>query len=220
MAKYEKPVTVCAVLPRGLFLYLFMDIMPRYDEFDAAHSPGHALSVMRRCLQMGPQFGADPTMLCVIALYHDLGLSEGREHHHEAGGRILREDRLLPEWFTPEQIETMAEAVEDHRASASRPPRSIYGKIVAEADRLIIPEVIMERTLQYGLDHYPELSPEEHIERALHHLHEKYGPGGYLRLWIPDSENEVRLHELWDEMKDEDALRCKLSRMFMRLKGE
>ena len=29
----------------------------------------------------------------------------------------------------------MKEAVEDHRASASHEPRSIYGKIVAEADR-------------------------------------------------------------------------------------
>lgn len=29
----------------------------------------------------------------------------------------------------------MKEAVEDHRASSSRQPRSIYGKIVAEADR-------------------------------------------------------------------------------------
>ena len=217
LASYEKPVTLCAVLPRGLGLYLFMDILPRYSEFDAAHRQGHALSVLRRSLQMGHQYEADAAMLCVVALYHDLGLSEGREVHHLVSGRLLREDATLSQWFTPEQIEQMAQAVEDHRASAKSEPRSIYGRIVAEADRLIIPELIMQRTLQYGLDHYPELSPLEHVERALQHLHEKYGPDGYLRLWIPGSDNERRLHQLWEEMKDEDALRCRLTKMFMEL---
>ena len=217
LASYEKPVSVCAVLPRGLWLYLFMDILPRYSEFDAAHRQGHALSVLRRSLQMGQQYGADAAMLCVVALYHDLGLSEGREVHHLVSGRMLREDASLNRWFTSDQIELMAQAVEDHRASAKSEPRSIYGRIVAEADRLILPELIMQRTLQYGLDHYPELSHQEHVGRALHHLHEKYGPEGYLRLWIPGSDNEQRLHQLWEEMKDEEALRRRLSNMFMKL---
>ena len=213
---YERPVTVCAVLPDGLGSYLFREVLPRYALFDAAHRQNHALSVLRRSLQLGVTLGADPAMLCVVALFHDLGLCEGRASHHLVSGRILREDTSLRQWFGPDQIELMAQATEDHRASASHEPRSLYGRIVAEADRLIIPELIMERTLQYGLDHYPELSPEEHVERALRHLHEKYGPDGYLRLWIPGSENERRLHQLWAEMRDEDALRRRLTKILTK----
>ena len=45
----------------------------------------------------------------------------------------------------------MREAVEDHRASSDHEPRSIYGKIVAEADRIIDTDITLRRTVQYGL---------------------------------------------------------------------
>ena len=54
----------------------------------------------------------------------------------------------------------MKEAVEDHRASNKHVPRSIYGKIVAEADRIIDPDITLRRTVQYGLSNYPELDKE------------------------------------------------------------
>ena len=47
--------------------------------------------------------------------------------------------------------------------------------IVAEADRVIDTETIIRRTLQFGQKHYPDLSPEEHLQRAVNHLKEKYG---------------------------------------------
>lgn len=105
----------------------------------------------------------------------------------------------------------MAQAVEDHRASATHEPRSIYGRIVAEADRNIDIDVIITRTLQYGLAHYPQLNAEGHIQRALQHLHEKYSHTGYLKLWIPGSKNERELHRLWDLIDDEDTLRRRLA---------
>ncbi len=90
----------------------------------------------------------------------------------------------------------MREAVEDHRASASHVPRSLYGKIIAEADRDIVPEVVFRRTIEFGLAHYPELDREQHWQRFRQHMDEKYSANGYLRLWIPGSENERRLTEL------------------------
>ena len=47
-----------------------------------------------------------------------------------------------------DEIKLMKEAVEDHRASSKNPPRSIYGKIVAEADRDINPLKIIKRTIK------------------------------------------------------------------------
>lgn len=95
-------------------------------------------------------------MMYAIAAFHDLGLQEDRKTHHLVSGRIVREDERLRKEFTPEQIETMAQAVEDHRASSDHEPRSIYGKIVAEADRLIDKDTILRRTLQYGFRNYPD----------------------------------------------------------------
>ena len=119
-----------------------------------------------------------------------------RATHHLESGRIIRGDGRLREWFTADEIELIAEAAEDHRASAKTAPRGIYGRLIAEADRLIDPMTIIRRTIQFGLSHYPELPPEGHWERTLEHLQEKYGDGGYLHLWIPESPNAGRLEEL------------------------
>jgi len=139
---------------------------------------------------------ADGELLYAAAAYHDTGLVEGRERHHLVSGEIVRSDQRLREWFSEEQIELIAEAAEDHRASSDHAPRSLYGRIIAEADRFIEAETIIRRTVQYSLQHYPELSREGHLERCLGHLKEKYGDGGYLKLWIPESPNARRLEEL------------------------
>lgn len=77
---------------------------------------------------------------------------------------------------------------------------------MAEADRFIDAEAVIRRTIQYGIEHYPALSCEEHYRRMLDHLHEKYDYGGYLRLWFPHSPNAVRLEQLRQIIKDEPLL--------------
>ena len=141
------------------------------------------------------------------AACHDLGLAVDRKTHHLESGKIIRSDSRLREWFSEEQIETIAQAAEDHRASATTPPRSIYGALVAEADRMIVPETIIRRTVQFGFSHYPELDKEGHWQRTLEHLHEKYAEGGYLHLLIAGSPNEEPLSRLRAIIKDEARLR-------------
>ena len=187
--------------------YIERGILPRYDFFDAAHQRNHAEEVITRSLALAEHYEVDMNMVYAIAAYHDTGLCEGRDTHHLVSGRIIREDKQLREWFSEEQIETMAQAAEDHRASSGHEPRSIYGKIVAEADRLITPEKVIRRTIQYGLDHYPELDHEGQYQRFRHHLMEKYSDTGYLRLWIPESDNAMRLEELRKVIRDEAAMR-------------
>ena len=189
-----------------LLAYIEREILPRYDSFDAAHRRDHAEMVIRQSLELADQTGADEEMAYVIAAYHDTGLCEGRERHHLVSGRIIRADRNLLRWFIPEQIETMACAAEDHRASAEHAPRTLYGRIVAEADRFIDPETIIRRTVQFGMEHYPDLDKEGHYERMLQHLHEKYGRNGYLKLWFSDSPNAKRLELLRQKIDDEQEL--------------
>lgn len=195
------------MIRKSLYDYIYSEIVPRYSDFDKAHREEHVLSVIERALSMGRKYDISEEMLLTAAACHDLGLSVDRKTHHQESGRIIRGDNRLAEWFSPEQIEIIAQAAEDHRASAQTAPRSIYGLIVAEADRMIVPETIIRRTVQFGLSHFPELEKEDHWRRTIDHLHEKYGEGGYLHLLIPGSPNEEPLRQLRTILKDESRLR-------------
>lgn len=194
--------------------YIEQEILPLYDSFDRGHRRDHAHQVIERSAQIAEAFEVDAEMVYAIAAYHDTGLRFGRENHHSDSARIVLADKELQRWFTTEQIETIAQAAEDHRASAARAPRTIYGRIVAEADRLIIPELIIRRTVQYSLANFPVLDREGHWLRSQEHLHEKYDEGGYLRLWIEGSDNAERLKRLREIIADKEQLREIFDKIF------
>jgi uncharacterized protein len=189
-------------------------ILPKYAEFDRAHNLEHVTRVIRRSIDLVKTTGADINMVYTVAAYHDLGMSGPRAIHHLTGGKILAADNRLKKWFSPEQIKIMKEAIEDHRASASRAPRSLYGKVIAEADRDIDVEVVIRRTIQYGLSNYPELDKEGHWNRFKEHLDSKYSVNGYIRLWLPKSPNEKNLNDLRNLIADPLRLRETFERIF------
>lgn len=195
--------------------YVEEKIIPRYDGFDKAHRRDHARMVINRSLALAerlPELNRD--MVYCIAAFHDLGLVNGREKHHLDSGLILEADSFVRERFSAEQIETMRQAVEDHRASGKSEPRSLYGMVVADADRFIDPETIIRRTVQYGLANYPQLDRAGHFDRTLGHLCEKYGPEGYLRVWLTWSGNAVRLRQLHEIIADRQSLAAIFDRIF------
>ena len=189
-------------------------ILPQYAQFDSAHNMEHVTRVIRRSLALVKTTGADMNMVYTIAAYHDLGMSGPRAVHHITGGKILAADVRLKKWFSPEQINIMKEAVEDHRASASRAPRSLYGKIIAEADRDIDVEVVIRRTVQYGLSNYPQLDKDGHWKRFKEHMDNKYSVNGYIKLWLPKSPNEKNLNDLRNLIADVPKLHEAFDRVF------
>lgn len=213
-----------------LHRYVYDELVPRYASFDQAHREDHALTVISQAMSLAdglscwlsenPDAGdiwrvpVDKDVLLVAAACHDLGLVNGRERHHLDSGIIIRADRRLRQWFDEAQIELIAQAAEDHRASGRSAPRSIYGMLVAEADRVIEGDTIIRRTIQYGLKNYPDLDRDGHVVRAIDHLREKYGRGGYLKLWIPWSDNAVRLSRLQDIIADDESVRQEVERIF------
>lgn len=210
--------------------YIYEDIVPQYKAFDNAHKEDHVLTVISQAMHLLNSRDAwladhmeadaawrvriDPQLLLTAAACHDLGLVNGRDRHHLDSGKIIRADANLRKWFNEDEIETIAQAAEDHRASGKAAPRSIYGMMVAEADRVIDSETIIRRTIQFGHKHYPDLDREGHIARAVEHLHEKYGRGGYLKLWIPWSDNAPRLAALQDLIDDDTKLRTEVERIY------
>ena len=179
-----------------LMAFIETNILPRYTQFDKAHNLTHVTRVINRSIRLAQNIGTDVNMASAIAAYHDLGLEGPRAIHHITGGKILKADVRLKKWFNNDQIKIMKEAIEDHRASASHAPRSIFGKIIAEADRDIEPEIVFRRTIQFGLSHYPELDKEKQWKRFLEHMDNKYSSHGYIRLWIPTSDNAKKLQEI------------------------
>lgn len=210
--------------------YIYGVVIPKYAGFDAAHKEDHAQAVINQSMKLLDSMqqwmeaqaevdqqwlvAVDREILKMAAACHDLGLVNGRDRHHLDSGEIIRNDVNLRQWFNEEEIETIAQAAEDHRASGNNEPRSIYGKLVAEADRLIDADTIIRRTIQFGFKHYPELGREGHIARAIAHLKEKYGRGGYLKLWIPWSDNASALHALQDIIADDTSIRIEVERAY------
>lgn len=198
--------------------FIDREIVPRYDAFDAGHGRDHVLTVMSQALKLAEFYPeVDRCILLVAAAYHDLGLVNGREHHHSDSALIVREDERLKQWFTDEEIGTIADAAEDHRASSNHEPRTIYGRIVAEADRIIDGDTIVRRALQYGMKHEPGLDREGQYRRLMEHMREKYDYGGYLKLWIPESDNACRLEAFRQTLADEKAFRNMFDRIYQSL---
>ena len=217
----------------ALETYIYEEIVPQYSRFDSAHREDHAITVINQAMMLLEARDAwisthpesaeewttaiDRNILLTAAACHDLGLINGRERHHMDSGTIIRNNARLREWFTEEEIELIAQAAEDHRASGKSEPRSIYGKLVAEADRVIDGKTIIRRTIQFGLNNYPQLDRQGHLERAVGHLREKYGRGGYLKLWIPWSDNAVRLDALQNLIADTDAISAYVADVYSEL---
>jgi uncharacterized protein len=108
----------------------------------------------------------------------------------------------------------MREAIEDHRASASHAPRSIYGKIVAEADRDLSPDIVFRRAVQFGLANYPELNQEKQWQRFKEHMDNKYSEHGYIKLWIPNSPNAKRIKALREIIINPSELREQFNKYY------
>ncbi len=194
--------------------FVEQQILPRYNAFDEAHNLRHVQEVIRQSLILAQRLGVDEDMAYIVAAYHDLGLEGARAIHHITVGKILATDARLRRWFSPEQLRIMKEAVEDHRASASHTPRSIYGRLVAEADRELEPEKVFLRTIQYGLARYPDMNKEQHWQRFKEHLWNKYSESGYIHLWISPSPNEEKLRRLRAVIADEKELRKEFDRLY------
>lgn len=204
----------------GLRKYIADKIIPRYDNFDKGHGRDHAENVIRQAMALCVRYDVNPDMVYAAAAYHDTGLCADRKTHHIVSAQIIRSDAVLESWFSRDEIDVIADAAEDHRASLGHAPRTIYGRLIAESDRLIVPETVIRRTVQYGLAHYPELDMEGHYARTVEHIDVKYGDNGYLQLWIPESPNALRLEELRETIRDRSKLRQCFERVYAEEKAE
>lgn len=190
--------------------YIDNNIIVRYKDYEQSHNDSHILTVINNSFDIIKDLNldVDENMVYTIAAYHDLGIPMGRKTHHLSSAKLLLEDNNLKQFFNDEELLIMKEAIEDHRASSPNPPRSIYGRIVAEADRDIDPDRVLERCVQYQKNRYPRSTDKEIFIHAKDHIIEKYGDNGYLNIWLNTKRNKEGLDTIrnWIKTNEIDDL--------------
>lgn len=179
------------------------NIIPMYNTFDKAHDEVHVRQVIKNSLEMAGEYDLDKNIIYAAAAYHDTGLQVERARHEEHSRDFLYTDKKLKEFFSEDQMQIIADAVLTHRASCKTEPKTIYGKVIADADNDLDPERIIERMVLYSLDHYPNLDWTGHYDRCMEHGHEKYGHQGYLSLYLDSENNRSNLEKVREILDDE-----------------
>lgn len=207
-------------LTESLIKYAEESIIPCYDGFDSAHSADHANKVIENSMTIAEDFDVDPNMVYIIAAYHDMGLKYGRKDHEKNSRAMVLADEKLKQWFSDNEIAIIGEAVEEHRASSGKEPRSIYGKIVSEADKDITYSRILRRIIQYSLDNFPSYTKAQHYKRTIEHMEEKYGKNGYLKLWLNAKHNIDGLKEIQSVLENPDVLLKDFNKVYLKLQDK
>lgn len=193
-------------------------ILIQYKNFDKAHHTDHIYDVIYDSLTIAKSYDVNREMVYVIAAYHDIGLQFGRKTHHITSGDYLKNDAVIKTRFSNEEIEVMRQAIFDHRASNENPPQSIYGLIVAEADRQLNAKDIIYRTALYESSHHPELSVNEQMMYCYDHMIEKYSETGYLKLFLNFEKNQKELMKLRKMINNEQKIKNRFHKILTYIK--
>lgn len=179
------------MIQKDLKTYIQEEILPIYQKNDWAHQEWHIYEVIEKSLKLAKNLEVNENMVYTIACFHDIACFKGRKDHEINSAIMLKENQKLKEFFTEEQIECMAKAITDHRASLEYVPRNIYGKIISTADRFTNLKSLLRSTHSYSLEFFPNLSLEEMFQRSYDYIEKKYGPNGYGKIYLPykDFEN-------------------------------
>ncbi len=215
---YEAILVFEKDVPKQLFNHIEKDILPVYDTFDEGHHRDHIYEVINASFDLVMQYPAQKDMVYLVACFHDLGLQFGRDTHHITSGDLLKKDPYVISHYSKEDIHIMVEAIFDHRASNAHEPRTIYGKILSEADRLLDVDKVIERTVLYELHKHPNLDMKGQLKNAFDHILEKYGEKGYLTRYLDYEPNRLGEEALDRLIKDKKLLYETLESRFEKLK--
>lgn len=188
--------------------YIEKSVLPLYDTNIAGHGREHIEFVIERSFELAREFDLDVdlNMVYVIAVFHDIGYKEDPDNHEEVSSRIFKEDEVMPKYFTAEQIDIMADAIVDHRASLEYEARSVYGKLVSSADREISVHNMLKRSILFQAAKHKDENPslEQVIDYSYKKLSSKYGKGGYAKMYFPDEKYKNYLSTIQDILSDKE----------------
>ena len=185
--------------------YIENSIFPEYSKNEEGHGIKHINTVIERSFKLAKDYDVNLDMVYTIASYHDIGHHINKDKHEEISAEIMLLDNNLSRWFNDEERIIIKEAIEDHRASLNREPRSIYGKIVSTADRNNTIEQCFFRSYSFSKKANPNLTENEIFEEAYKHLNNKFGVNGYAKVYLKDEEYDNFLIEIQKLLSDKQT---------------
>lgn len=199
--------------------YIDENIKTNYEKFDDAHNVSHYNFVTNNCVKYSNKLiekgiDIDLDIAFIVGAYHDIGLIYGRENHALSSGKIVRNDNMLKKYYSEEDIEIMAQAVEDHSSHLSYTPRNIYGKIVADSDRNNSKYLVFSRPIKYALKNEKELSKEEHINRVYNFVQNKFGRNGFVKYYLDIEDTRKAQSEVWELLDNEKLCKAYIEGLF------
>lgn len=207
-------------MDKNLKLYILREIKSKYKTFDKGHNISHYNFVTKNCVNYAKVLNArgekiDLDIAYIVGAYHDVGIVNGRENHALSSGKIVREDSELRRYFDSDTIEMIAQAVEDHSSHLGYEPRSIYGKIVADADRNNTMYLVFSRPIKYGLkNEFKTMSRTEQIERVYDFVQNKFGRNGYVKYWLDIDETRKEQQQIWELLDNKERCIAYISGIF------
>jgi len=211
-------------LDKSLSDYVNRKVVPMYKRHDAGHDVKHLKEVVDFALKLAKKVKdkIDLNILFTSAAFHDVGLKINREDHHIHSGKVVRQLKILKKWFSDEEIEIIAQACEDHRASGKNPIRSIYGKIVSDSDRtsLFNIERLLERTWLYRDDLLKsDISDEEIFDEMYTHAVKKMSKDkGYVKIQLKETLQLMKKDI--DRTQDYISNRDKMYKLFLEMRKD
>lgn len=188
--------------------YIEEKILTLYDDNIGGHGINHINSVISRSLELVDEFNleVDLNMVYVIAAFHDIGYKINSDEHEKISSDMFKSNEEMKSFFDAKQINIIAEAIIDHRASLEYEPRSIYGKIISSADREISVENMLERSILFQSDKHKEENPTimQIIDYSYKKLSSKYGKDGYAKMYFQDKKYIDYLNKIQEIIGDKD----------------
>lgn len=190
--------------------YIEEEIFPIYDKNDSGHNLEHINYVIKRSLRFARQFdNIDLNIVYTVAAFHDIAHHINKDKHEVESAKWFYKDENMKRFFNDEERKIIKEAIEDHRASSKKEPRTNYGKIVSSADRNIDVCSMLKRMHSYSCKHYDNLTLEEAVDRAYSHMNKKYGKEGYAKNYCLDEEYIKFKEDVQNLVKNKSKFRDK-----------
>lgn len=187
-----------------LINYIKTEIFPIYETFDKGHDLNHILAVISRALTLANHFDdLDLNIVYATAALHDIGIKVQRKNHAYYSKLFVEENQNLKTFFNEDEIKIIADAVEDHSTSRGIEPRTIYGKIVCDADKDDDLEISLLRAYEFTKNYYPEYTKEECINNVHNQLKFKFGEEGKVKFWVNTTEQQAFLNKMKQLANDE-----------------
>lgn len=151
---------------------------------DPAHREEHFDDVFNAGIKINKvcQLNLNPYMIVIFAYFHDL-FTWNRKDHHMLGAEYVRTttNRLVLETLNETEINIVATAIEEHRASYKGTYSNVFSAAMASADRGLPGNIqeLYQRSIDYTRANYPKSNERKIISTAVNHISDKFGHGGY-----------------------------------------